>query len=176
MASVFELDYTKKHGVVETTLMASTFSGAHFYNLVSTADVDNGSVVVLKAENYKEGDVFTTAVPAATDKIVLITTPVKIYEEYGKQCQEECFFYNKAGEIMRGTEVTETDRFALSTEAFGADAVPAKGKYVVVDGTTCKLTTSDTAPTGKGFVGYIYGVASNGNFKIFVKKNQEVTA
>lgn len=175
MASVFELKFDNKHGVAESTLMLATMSGGHFYNMVNEdADIDNGSVSVLDIKNWVEGDVFKTQVPAKGDKVVLILNPPKIYEEYAKQCQEEHFFYNGAGERMRAYEVYATDRFALSAEAFADDAAPAVGQYVMVDGAGYKLTTAAADDATCGFMGYIYDIATNGNYKIFVIRNEVV--
>ena len=174
MASVWEFDYTKKHGVAESTLMLATDAGGHFYNGVSDEDIDNGSVVVIDIENYVEQDVFKVAAPSTTNKVCLVLTAPKIYEEYTKRMQEECFFYNAAGEIMRVYEIYDTDRFTLSAEAFDADAVPEVGKYVTVKDGSYKLTVVDDEPTGVAFVGKIYAIANNGNYRIFVKKNREV--
>lgn len=78
---------------------------------------------------------------------------------------------------MRAYEIQDTDRFTLSTEAFASDAVLAVGKYVFVDGTDFKLTTGEKpAMTEYGFVGHIYEVAANGNYRIWVDKNAQVYA
>lgn len=176
MASVWDFDYTKKHGVAESTLMLATSSGGHFYNGVSDVDIDNGSVVVVDVENYVEQDVFEVKVPKITDKVCLVLTAPKIYEEYTKKMQEEAYFYNAAGERMRIYEVYDTDRFTLSAEAFSDDADPALNKYVVVDGTGYKLTTLDREPEAGtyGFVGKIYAIANNGNYRVFVKRNRAI--
>ena len=178
MASVFELKFTEKHGVAESTLMLATMSGGHFYNVVNpTEAMDNGSVTAIDITKWKEEDYFEVKAPAVADKVSLILNPPKIYEEYATQCQEECFYYIGAGERARAYEVYETDRFALSEEAFKAEptVAPAVGKYVVVDGTGYKLDVVDSADEKTyGFIGYIYDVATNGNFKIFVVKNSKV--
>ena len=176
MASVFEATFENKHGVCESTLMGASFSGAHFYNMESDVDLDNGCVSVLDVENYKEDDVFMTAVPAITDKIVLILNPVKIYEDYMTQMQEECYWYAKKGERVRAYEVYDTDRFSLSVEGFKADAEPAVGKYVVVDGAGYKLDVVDSKPEGYGFVGKIISQNANGTYEIFVIRNRAIEA
>lgn len=182
MASAFELNYTKKHGVCESTLLLATMSGGHFYNMVSDENIDNGSVAVLDIVQYQEGDTFKTVKPKIKDKIVLINTPEKIYEDFSKQCQEECYFFNAAGELMRAYEVYDTDRFSLSREAFKDEPTvePEKGKYVVVDPSGYKLDVVETNPNEttvtNGFVGYIYGLNANGSYKVFVIRNREVEA
>lgn len=175
MASNFSNYAPQKHGVAESTLLKATKVG-HHYNLVADVDVDNGSVCVI-GERVKS-DLFKAKVPAVGDKITLIITPVKIYEEYTTRMQEESNFYNAKGEAMRAYEIQDTDRFTLSAEAFNEDAAPAVGKYVVVDGTGYKLTTVDSKPnmTQYGFVGHIYEIANNGNYRVWVDKNAQVYA
>ena len=173
MASNF-ITYTK-HGVAESTLLKATQVG-HHYNLVNESkDIDNGSVC--KIGDRLRSDVFKADIPTKGDKIVLILTAPKIYQEYETRMQEESNFYNGKGEVMRAYEIQDTDRFTLSTEAFADDAELAVGKYVFVDGTGYKLTTGEKPNmTEYGFVGHIYEVAANGNYRIWVDKNTQVYA
>lgn len=181
MAEKF-ISYTA-HGVGESTLIRSTKVG-HHYNLVADVDIDNGSVCKLgdyavDADNNRVADLWKADIPAVGDKIVFILTAPKIYADYTPLMQEEKNFYNGAGDAMRGYEIVDTDRFTLSAEAFSKDAAPAVGEYVVVDGTGYKLTTAGTTmPSGKtyGFIGYIYAIANNGNYRIIVKKNEQIWA
>lgn len=175
MASNFSNYQPIKHGVAESTLLKATQVG-HHYNVVANVDMDNGSVCRLG--NYQKADLFKADIPAVGDKIVLVLSPVKIYEEYTTRMQEESNFYNAANEPARAYEIQDTDRFTLSAECFDEDAAPGVGKYVVVNGTDYKLTTSESKPnmTQYGFVGHIYAIANNGNYRIFVDKNAQVYA
>ena len=178
MASVFDITKltANKHGVAESTMLKATNCG-HFYNVVSTVDLDNGSVCVLDVENYKEDDCFEAAVAKTTDRIVLLLNPVKIYEDQYTEMQSEGYFFNAAGELIRAYEVVDTDRFSLSAEAFKEDAEPAVGKYVVVDGTGYKLNVVASNPGAThGFVGKIISQNANGTYQIFVIKNRAVEA
>ena len=171
MAEKF-ITYTK-HGVVEISTMACTNGGAHVYNGVAEVDVDNGSVC--KLGDYVEFDYFKAEVPAVGDAVLLVATEPKIYAEYTKKMQEESNFYNGVGEIMQLDDMIRYDRFAISKEAFDNAAAPEVGQYVGVTGTGYKLTTLGTdEPTGRGFVGYIYDVATNGNYRVLVKRNLAV--
>ena len=174
MASTFSKFVADKHGVAESTLLKATKVG-HHYNVEATVDIDNGSVC--KIGDRLRSDVFKADIPAKGDKIVLILTAPKIYQEYETRMQEESNFYNGKGEVMRAYEIQDTDRFTLSTEAFASDAELAVGKYVFVDGTGFKLTTGEKPNmTEYGFVGHIYEVAANGNYRIWVDKNAQVYA
>ncbi|MDB8755750.1 MULTISPECIES: hypothetical protein [unclassified Ruminococcus] len=175
MASIFDSLKYGGHGVAESTLMLATECGGHFYNMVSDEDVDNGSVVQYPTpEKWKENDYFEAVKPAITDKIALVLTPVKIYQEYTRLMQEdEGNFYNAAGERMRVYEVYPTDRFSLNKDAFAEDADPKKGAYVCVKADSFKLTTKESDPSAtNGFVGQIIQVNPNGTFDVFVKKNE----
>lgn len=175
MAEKF-ISYTK-HGVVETSSLCATHGGAHIYNVIDTVnDIDNGSVI--KLGDYVEFDYFNAAVPAVTDAILLVATEPKIYSEFTKKMQEESNFYNGKGERFQADDIVRYDRFALSAECFddGDDyEEPAVGQYVGVTGTGYNLAALGTSvPSGRGFVGYIYEKANNGNFRIIVLRNQNV--
>lgn len=171
MAEKF-ITYTK-HGVAESTLLKATKVG-HHYNLVADVDVDNGSVA--KIGDFVKEDIFKAAIPAIGDKITLILTAPKIYAEYTTRCQEESNFYNGAGEAMRAYEIQDTDRFTLSAECFDDNAAPAVGQYVAVNGTGYKLTTvgADDPGATYGFVGKIYDIAANGNYRVWVVRNVQL--
>lgn len=181
MASNFEKYLYDKHGVFHATLMHATDIPSAFYTMVNEdAEMENGSVSVLKPENYVEDDVFKVEAPKITDKVVILANDVKIYEEYTKRMQEESQYFIGQRERIRAFETFETDRFSLSKEAFKEEADVEVGKYVVVDGTGFKLTTvaedpNKTAVT-HGFVGYIYKQWPNGEYAVFVKRNAAVEA
>ena len=173
MAEKF-ISYTK-HGVVEVSSLAATHGGAHIMNAVATVDVDNGSVA--KLGDFVESDYYKAEIPAVTDAVLLVATEPKIYSEYTKKMQEESNFYNGKGEIMQLVDMVRYDRFAISKEAFDEAAAPEIGQYVGVTGTGYKLTTlGETAPTGRGFVGYINEVAANGHYRVLVLRNLAVEA
>lgn len=174
MASVFKFQYDQKHGVCESTDMLATKAGGHFYNCVADVDIDNGSLIAVPTpENYVEQDYYKVVKPEKGDKVALVLTAPKIYEEYQTKNQEEAYFLNGKGELMRVYEVYETDRFTVSAECFDDAAVPAVKKYVTI-GEDFKMTVVDSEPADAGFVGYIYAIASNGNYRIFVKRNAAV--
>lgn len=173
MAEKF-ISYTK-HGVVETSSLLATHGGRHIFNVVADVDVDNGSVC--KLGEFVESDYYKAEVPAVEDAVMLIATEPKIYSEYTKKMQEESNFYNGVGELMQADDMDRLDRFALSEEAFDESAAPAIGQYVGVTGTGYKLTTlGEDMPTGRGFIGYINEMATNGNYRILVLRNLAVEA
>jgi hypothetical protein len=173
MASVFETFKNGGRGEAESTLIASTFSGAHFFNIVADVELDNGNVVAYPdPTNWSDNDTFKAVAPTAKDEIVLHLTAVKLYEEYTKSFQNEDNFYLGIGEIGRGYEIAKGDRFSVSAACFDENAVPEVGKYVVVKDGTFKLDISDTDKSDtNAFVGYILHKQPNGKFTIFVKKN-----
>lgn len=173
MAEQF-ITYTA-HGVIENSSLLSTHGGRHIMNGVADVDLDNGSVC--KMGDFVADDYFKVEVPAVADAILIVNEDPKIYAEYTKKMQEESNFYNGVGEIFAMADLDRYDRITLSAEAFDASAAPAVGQYVGVTGTGYKLTTlGEEAPTGRGFVGYIYTIANNGNYRILVKRNMPVEA
>ena len=173
MAGNFQNYNPVKRAVAESTLLKATRCG-HHYNLVADVDVENGSLC--KIGQFVKEDVFQADIPAIGDKCVLILTAPKIYETYTTRMQEESNFYNAAGEVMRAYEIQDTDRFTLSAEAFDESAAPAVGQYVAVTGTGYKLTTVGDADPGAtyGFVGKIYDIAANGNYRVWVVRNVQL--
>ena len=173
MAEKF-ITYTP-HGVVGVSSMACTHGGAHIMNAVADVEIDNGSVI--KLGDFVESDYYKAEIPAVMDAVLLVATEPKIYAEYTKKMQEESNFFNGAKELMQCNDIVRYDRFELSAEAFDESAAPAVGQYVGVSGTGYKLTTlGESAPTGRGFVGYINEVAANGRFRILVLKNTTIEA
>lgn len=174
MASVFEKFVNGGRGTAESTLMLASVNGAHFFNIVSDEELDNGNVVAYPdPKQWKENDVFTTVKPTATSEIVLHLTPVKLYEEYTKSFQNEDNYYLGIGEVGRAYEVTKGDRFSVSEKCFDDGATVEVGKYVKVKDGTYKLDTDDSDPSAtNAFVGYIMHKQPNGKYTIFVLKNR----
>lgn len=164
------IDYSNVFGVAESSDLTSTIAG-HLYHLKATEDLENGSFSAIDPTTFVSGDVFTTKVPAKADPVALILTSIVIYEDYTPKMQEEQNFYNAKDDIVRAYQLQVTDRFALSKECFTNPTDAAKGKYIAMDGTHFKATVYDQKPIDTAFVGYIYDVASNGRFRIFVMKN-----
>lgn len=186
MASNF-IKYTP-HGYAESTLIKATKVG-HHYNLVNKDyDIDNGFVATIGEYIQEDGqnveDLFEAKAPSLGDKIVLILTAPKIYEEYQKLMQEEIYFYNGKGEAMRAYEIQDTDRFVLSDQCFYEDAVPEIGEYVGISGDSSKadrgfaLTTlGKTLPTDaktRGFIGKIIKQPKNTGKYTYVNDDGEL--
>ena len=171
MAEQF-ISYTK-HGVAESSLIKATKVG-HHYNLVADVPVDNGSFA--KIGEFIREDIFEMAIPAIGDKVVLILTAPKIYSTYTTRMQEESNFFNGPQEVARAYEIVDTDRVTLSAECFDESAAPAVGQYVAVTGTGYKLTTVGESDPGAtyGFVGKIYDIAANGNYRVWVVRNVQL--
>lgn len=167
----------ERHGVVEVSTLLATNGGRHINNFVADVEIDNGSVVKMGA--FVAPDYYKAEVPAVTDEVFLIVTEPKIYSEYTKKMQEESNFFNGVGELMQGDDIDRHDRYALSVEAFAADAAPAVGQYVGVDGKGFKITTLGTErPTDRGFIGLIEEELVKGNgeirYRIHVLRNMAV--
>lgn len=190
-----------KHVIAESTNIQATYWADHIYNVVASADIDNGKLVnltdmayyknatgnglivganrngaILGNDKFSNGECFTMVEPTATCKVGLILSVPVGYEESPWQAKLDSNFYNGKGEVMRVYELNEGDRFTVSIEgitalASGANAKPVVGNYVVADGYDLK----ESASKGTGsFVGEIIEeiTRTNGKFyKIYVRKN-----
>lgn len=167
------LDYSNVFGVAESSDLTATIAG-HLYHLQAMEDIENGSFSAIDPTTFVSGDVFQTKVPAKADPVALILTSPLIYEDYTAIMQEERNFYNAKDSVVRAYQLQPTDRFALSKECFTTTLEPAVGKYIAMDGAGYKATVYEAAPEDTAFVGYIYDVATNGNYRIFVMKNAAI--
>lgn len=131
---------------------------AHVYNLVLTANTDNGTLAsrgnYVSFDQYEQAAVTASAVEGvirelmadgtwlvevtklpATEVLYVYNSPVSEYPE--REFQDESLMYNKAGEVAQGATLVLGDMFTLSDVAFtGTPAVGktvkyAAGKYVV---------------------------------------------
>ena len=168
------------HGVAESSNIKATECG-HIVNLLVDEDngIDNGSFVTFDITDATNGaaavglgiDVLGKALkPATTDAVYLVLSMPMIYEDYTPKMREESNFFNGKGEIARCYELVKGDRFALSKECFTNPDDAAVGKYIGVDGSNFKSTVAASAGSG-AFVGYIYDIAANGNYYVYVVKN-----
>lgn len=131
---------------------------AHVYNLVLTANTDNGTLAsrgdYVSFDQYEQDVVTANAVEGvirelmadgtylveitklpATEVLYVYNSPVSEYPE--KEFQDESLLYNKAGEVAQGATLVIGDLFTLSDAAFTGNPVVGKtvkyaaGKYVV---------------------------------------------
>ncbi len=131
---------------------------AHVYNLVLTANTDNGTLAsrgdYVSFDQYEQAAVTANAVEGvirelmadgtwlvevtklpATEVLYVYNSPVSEYPE--KEFQDESLMYNKAGEVAQGATLVLGDMFTLSDVAFtgtpaaGKTVKYAAGKYVV---------------------------------------------
>lgn len=138
----------KEHAVAGSTNLLATNGGAHIRNIVAAEDIDNGCIVGkgawVKMETYEEAAAGTFAgtilgkaangnwyveVTQAENCWLVLTVPL-IYEQYAQKFQDEKYFYNAKGDIMRCYELKPYDVFELS--AAGFDGTPEAGKTVSV--------------------------------------------
>ncbi len=175
MASNF-IQYTK-HPVVEVSNLLGTMGGEHIFNMLATEDIDNGALVALGdfvPDGSGLGGVFKAKTPAVGDDVWLIASVPDIASVQGMPMSTEEFnFYNAKGEMMRAYHLGKYDTFSLDDIGFSKDSKPAVGKYVVVDGKGTRPVVVDklAVDAPNAFVGFIYEVATNGRYRVLVKKN-----
>lgn len=146
---------TTTHAVFFPSKIAAAAGSPHQWDIVVSANTDNGALVTLGAYvspfNYQagtapanfEGKILEQAsngnwyiqVVDPDGAIVLYNAPVSPYGE--RILREEKVFYNAAGDVVRGYELIKNDIFEMSADGFtgtpaaGATVSYASGKYVV---------------------------------------------
>ena len=156
MAYNFTID---KHAYAFQTKLLAGNGGEHIYNILLSADRDNG--VIRGRGDWAEYDVYeeASAPTAFAGKIVAqaadgnyyveITNPadaVLILEvpeipiDYDPRFTDPRNFYNKSGEVVRGYGLHKGDIFEISAEGFTTAPVAASiGKAVSANATSGKL-------------------------------------
>lgn len=167
--NVFDEINVAKHVVAESSLIKATSTG-HIYSLRAIANTDNGSIVSRGA--FEEEQIFKAKAYAAGEQPLFVLTPPIGYNSDRRSYQDECYFYNKTGEVMRAYELCEGDIFTVSSEAITALAdAPVIGNYVSV--ATGGLYTEAANAGATGFVGQIIEKVNYTNsvsYRIFVVK------
>lgn len=146
------------HGTSFPTKIASMMKQyGHVYNVVLTADTDNGALGTrgdyVSFDRYEQGDVAANAVEGVIRELMAdgrwmveftkVTGEVlylynALVSEYGeKELQDETLFYNKADEVCQGGTLIVGDLAAYNdawftgTPAVGETVKYASGKFVV---------------------------------------------
>lgn len=168
MANVYDLFTADKHVVCESSLLKATVTG-HIYSLKAHKQMDNGSIVARGA--WAEAQVFNSKDYAEGEApLLVLTTPIG-YNSDRRTYQDECYFFNAQGEIMRAYELCEGDIFTVSDIAITALAgAPVVGNYVAVEG---GLYAEAADAPATGFVGQIVEKVSYTNrdaYRILVVK------
>lgn len=149
--NVFDEINATKHVVAESSLIKATTTG-HIYSLKAITDTDNGSIVA--RGDFVEEQVFKAKAYAAGEHPLFVLTPPIGYNSARRSYQDECYFYNKTGEVMRAYELSVGDIFTVSSDAITAlSTAPVIGNYVSV--ATGGLYTEAASAGATGFVGQI---------------------
>lgn len=154
------IDITKgTHNVAFPSKVLAGMGGAHQFNILLTADHDNGELVargdwdsfdnyvedtvsasndfagIIQMVNPDDSDLFYVEVTANTTLLFVYNSPVSPYGE--EEFQDDSLFYNETGDTVRAYELRKGDILSLSTSAFngtpevGKTLTYASGKYVV---------------------------------------------
>ncbi|MCD8377878.1 MAG: hypothetical protein LUB59_03725 [Candidatus Gastranaerophilales bacterium] len=130
MANVFDNYVGEQHIVCESSLLKATSCG-HILSMIAHKDMDNGTIVT--RGDWVEDQVFNSADYSDGDKPYLVLTTPIAYNSDRTLYQDECYFYNAEGEVMRCYELVVDDIFTVSEEAITALAdEPVAGNYVTV--------------------------------------------
>ena len=131
MANVFDNIVGAEHVVCSSSLLKGTNEG-HILSVKCHKNLDNGSIIT--RGEWVEAQVFNSADYAAGKKPYLVLTPPFGYNSDRRSYQDECYFYNAAGEVARCYELYVDDIFTVSSNAITALAAePVVGNYVSVE-------------------------------------------
>ena len=130
-----------RHAVVEISDVHATLGG-HMFNFLDTVnDYDNGCLLAKGEIDSTDYEVYAAKIPTTTDEVMLVASVPTITDARTQAEKAECYFYNKAGVIMRCYQLVKHDRYAVSSMLF--DAEPTVGQYAVVgDNGTYKVADS----------------------------------
>lgn len=165
---------TVKHAVVEIADLQATHCG-HMFNLLDNAnDYDNGCLLAKGDIDPVNYEVYAAKIPTTADEVMLVASVPTIPEARNAFEKAECYFYNKAGVIMRAYQLVKHDRFAVSAKLF--DTEPTVGQFVVVgEKGTYKVVES---ANDEAFVAKVerivtkgYGSAADKRVYLSVEKN-----
>lgn len=170
------------YGYAESSEIKATNAG-HIYNIKNDDKaIENGTMWVL-------GDLDTTSevypvTPAKdTDKVVLALSVLMAYDTTSTLGQHEMFLRKEAGEMARGYELVEHDRFAVAdymiTPASSSTGLKV-GNYIIVDGTDKQYKeVAKAGIAGKGFAARISEIRYKSNLTLVyvdVIQNEAVSA
>lgn len=152
-----------KHVVAESTNLIGTTYGRHIFNVLASADIDNGKFVNLDGMEWVANEYFTMVEPTATSRVGLILSVPVGADSTPLAATLESNFYNGEGEIMRVYDLIRGDKFTISengivkqTDSSGSEPVEvpiAIGDYVYADG--YDLTDNGDTKPSKTFVGQV---------------------
>ena len=130
-------------------------------------NLDNGAICTLG--DFMSGELMAREAVDVTgttkrEDIVMLKAPEIVADESSKDLLALKYFYNQAGEIVRGYYLKDLDKIHVSAEAVtpidGSTPV-AVGQYVIPDG-TYKLKASASDPGTTKFVGIVETVEETG--------------
>jgi len=157
----------KAYACVRTDNMSGTTLGKNLVSIRYKADgveapIENGNLVVVGAlmegeRELREGT--TPAADSALRNIALIAS-----EEVDKTKTRDTLsgFRNEAGADCRGYRLVAGDFFAVTKEAFDADAELTVGKTIFELQASTKMRAVDTATGGSTKVGALYAIEQEG--------------
>ena len=153
---------------VRTDNMAGTTLGKYLCTFEATADMENGSVVVVG--KFKEGEREIREYSTHTGKekigqVALIATPEVVKDKTYNSIAD---FKNATGDLMRGYIIDFADVFSLTKEGFAEGSDFTVGNIVELAAGT-KLKAVKTATEGMTQVG-VLGAVENGYYPVDVVK------
>ena len=115
-------------------------------------NLDNGAICTLG--NFMSGELMAREAVDVTgttkrEDIVMLKAPEIVADESSKEYTALKYFYNQAGEIVRGYYLKDLDKIHVSEEAIEHSTPLAVGQYIVPS-TGFKMKASDSATNAIG--------------------------
>ena len=116
-------------------------------------NLDNGAICTLG--DFMSGELMAREAVDVTETtkredIVILKAPEIVADESSKEYSALKYFYNQAGEIVRGYYLKDLDKIHVSEEAIEHSDPLAVGQYIVPStGFKMKASSSDTNAIGK---------------------------
>ena len=116
-------------------------------------DLDNGAICTLG--DFMSGELMAREAVDVTgttkrEDIVILKAPEVVADESSKEYSALKYFYNQAGEIVRGYYLKDLDKIHVSEEAIKHSTPLAVGQYIVPStGFKMKASSSATNAIGK---------------------------
>lgn len=163
------------HVVCESTNLQGTYDARHMYNVLASADIDNGKLVDLDKAAYLGEDYYSMVQPTAqTTRVGLILSVPVGPDERPFAATSEKNFYNGKDEIMRVYDMMAGDKFTVSANGITAlGEKPVVGNFIVADGYDLKEQAKGSAPTVAFYGEIVQEIKRTGKlfYKILVRKN-----
>ena len=175
-----------KYGYAESSDIKATNAG-HIYNIVNESGaIENGTLWTKGDVAFtQDEEVYKVTAPTKGGKVILALSSLYSYDTSTTLGQHEMYLRKEAGEVARGYELVEGDRYAIAdymVTTLAGSGKPAVAKNLLVADTSKNTYTEVAAATevdDYGFVARSNSIVYRSNLTLYnneVIKNIDVPA